>query len=109
MANEEEACALASCENVDESLRRLAEFAGEAVVTLGRQGIVAQRGEERTSVEALSVTVVDTTGSGDAATGTYLACRLRGDDLEPALTAAVRAAAAVVAGLGADGSRSSRP
>jgi sugar/nucleoside kinase (ribokinase family) len=46
--------------------------------------------------------VLDTTGAGDAATGTYLGARLREEPPERALEDAMSASAHVVEGLGAD-------
>jgi len=45
--------------------------------------------------------VADTTGAGDAFTGTFLARRLSGDGPEQAVRAGLAAAARVVAGPGA--------
>jgi sugar/nucleoside kinase (ribokinase family) len=46
--------------------------------------------------------VLDTTGAGDAATGTYLGARLNGDDVSAALSKAMAASARVVGDLGAN-------
>ncbi|HMK96311.1 MAG TPA: PfkB family carbohydrate kinase, partial [Acidimicrobiales bacterium] len=51
--------------------------------------------------QAPSVEVADTTGAGDAFTGTFLARRLAGDDPATAVQAALAAAAQVVAAIGA--------
>ncbi len=50
---------------------------------------------------AEQVAVEDTTGAGDAFTGTFLARRLWGDAPEPALRAGLVAAARVVTAAGA--------
>ena len=54
-------------------------------------------------VESRSDEVLDTTGAGDAATGAYLALRLRDGSIDDALTAAMAAASLVVRGLGSRG------
>jgi sugar/nucleoside kinase (ribokinase family) len=59
--------------------------------------------EGRVDVRASSDSVLDTTGAGDAATGAYLALRLRGEPMESALHAAMREASLVVRGLGSLG------
>jgi sugar/nucleoside kinase (ribokinase family) len=52
-------------------------------------------------VRALDAAVADTTGAGDALSGTYLARRLLGDGIDAGLSAALQAAASVVASPGA--------
>lgn len=102
-ANEEEALVLTGAHDVDGALDVLETSFDEAVVTLGEHGARAARGHERFDAPAREVRVLDTTGAGDAATGTYLGARLRGEAPGPALEVAMEAAARVVAGLGALG------
>jgi sugar/nucleoside kinase (ribokinase family) len=101
-ANEEEALALSQMSNVDDALEVLAARFDEVVITRGAQGAVAATKEGRSRVPAQAAEVLDTTGAGDAATGTYLGARLRGEDPETALAHAMEVAARVVEGLGAD-------
>jgi len=54
-------------------------------------------------VPSVATDVVDTTGAGDAATGTYLSQRLFGHDIDTSLRVAMDAAAKVVRGAGALG------
>jgi sugar/nucleoside kinase (ribokinase family) len=58
-------------------------------------------GGNRFSVLALATAVVDTTGAGDAATGSYLGARLLGEDPQTALGIAMAASARVVGEFGA--------
>jgi sugar/nucleoside kinase (ribokinase family) len=51
--------------------------------------------------QAQTVEVADTTGAGDAFTGTFLAARLAGEDAERSLLAGLAAAARVVTRAGA--------
>ena len=95
-------CSLAR-DDVDGALDVLAASFEEAVVTLGEHGARAARGHERFGAPAREVRVLDTTGAGDAATGTYLGARLHGDAPDAALEIAMEAAARVVGGLGALG------
>jgi sugar/nucleoside kinase (ribokinase family) len=93
----------------DDEARALGEealmlAASEVVLTRGAHGAEVLAHGERVHAPAATKLVVDTTGAGDAATGTYLARRLVGDDVERALKAAMTAAAHVVEGLGALGS-----
>jgi sugar/nucleoside kinase (ribokinase family) len=64
---------------------------------------VVRRDAETFSASANVGNIVDTTGAGDSATGTYLAHRLLGADIETALHYAMAAAARVVQGLGSRG------
>ena len=100
-ANEEEATVLGAGE-FDEALRSLGELAREVLVTRGARGAIVRRGAVTATAPSLARDVLDTTGAGDAATGTYLGARLAGEDVEIALVNAMAAAAVVVAGLGAD-------
>lgn len=102
-ANEEEALALAGTLDTDAALADLAGVAEEVVVTRGGSGARVRRGDAQWSESARPGEVLDTTGAGDAATGTYLGARLAGGDVPTALARAMDAAAQVVAGLGATG------
>ena len=101
-ANEEEALVLTSTTSVEEALAVLVTRFNEVVITLGSQGAVGAAGNARTRVAAIDATVLDTTGAGDAATGTYLGARLNGDDVSAALSKAMAASARVVGELGAN-------
>lgn len=102
-ANEEEALVLASAENVESALDTLCISFEEVIITLGARGALGARGTERFHAIASDVRVVDTTGAGDAASGSYLAARLEGRDPPFALSDAMVAAGRVVGGLGALG------
>jgi ribokinase len=102
-ANEEEALLLSGLGNVHSALDLLSEAFPEVMVTLGANGATAHSVEGRVDVRASSDSVLDTTGAGDAATGAYLALRLRGEPMESALHAAMREASLVVRGLGSLG------
>jgi sugar/nucleoside kinase (ribokinase family) len=101
-ANEEEALALSGTTDVDEALEFLAARFHEVVITRGARGAIAAVGETRSRVDAHDVAVLDTTGAGDAANGTYLGARLREAPPERALDEAMTASAHVVRELGAD-------
>jgi ribokinase len=101
-ANEEEALVLTGASDVEEALEYLAARFHEVVITRGAQGATAAVGETRTRVNAHDVAVVDTTGAGDAATGTYLGARLRDELPERALEEAMTASAHVIGEFGAD-------
>ncbi|MGH3732072.1 MAG: carbohydrate kinase family protein [Acidimicrobiales bacterium] len=101
-ANEEEALVLTSLSDVDDALEFLAARFNEVVITRGARGALSANGEVRARVVAHEARVVDTTGAGDVATGTYLGARLRGELPERALEVAMAASARVVEELGAD-------
>jgi len=102
-ANEEEALALTSKDSIEGALYVLGTLFDEVVITAGARGAIGARGAERFNAGAGTVAIVDTTGAGDAATGTYLGARLNGEEPQAALVEAMRAAARVVSGLGALG------
>jgi len=102
-ANDEEALALASTTDLDAALESLAALFDEVVITRGERGALAALGAERFTELAVRVDVLDTTGAGDAATGTYLGARLHGEDPSMALRQAMAASAGVLGGLGALG------
>jgi sugar/nucleoside kinase (ribokinase family) len=72
----------------------------EVVVKLGPGGAVWARGDEVRSVPAVTATVVDTTGAGDAFAAGLLAARLAGADVDAALAAGVRLGAVAVGLVG---------
>jgi sugar/nucleoside kinase (ribokinase family) len=101
-ANEEEALVLTSTNSVEDALDFLVAHFDEVVITRGSEGAVSATGEARIRVAASDATVLDTTGAGDAATGTYLGSRLDARDIESSMELAMAAAARVVGDLGAN-------
>jgi sugar/nucleoside kinase (ribokinase family) len=100
--NREELEVLTGSSDVEAGALSLATGVREVVLTLGADGvIVARLGEPAVRVRALDAAVADTTGAGDALSGTYLARRLLGDGIDAGLSAALQAAASVVASPGA--------
>ena len=102
-ANEEEALALSREDDVFAALEGLADQWREVVITRGANGAIARRDANAFEVSARVIDVVDTTGAGDCATGTYLAHRLGGEDVATSLEHAMEAAAQVVRVLGSRG------
>jgi ribokinase len=101
-ANLDEGRALTGATHPDDVLAALRPHYREAVVTLGAEGaLLSGPGTDRLHCPADEVEVADTTGAGDAFTGTFLARRLSGDGPEQAVRAGLAAAARVVAGPGA--------
>lgn len=102
-ANEEEALTLGGGADVSAAIDRMGEDFNEVVITQGESGARARRDGVDYAVSSTSEFVVDTTGAGDAATGAYLAVRLRDGSIDEALKAAMSASALVVTGLGSRG------
>ncbi len=102
-ANAEEALALSGTSDVDKALDRLSDVFEEVVVTLGEDGARARLDGVDFESPTVGGEVIDTTGAGDAATGAYLAVRLRDGSAADALRAAMSASSQVVRGLGSRG------
>jgi len=101
-ANLDEGRALTGATHPDDVLAALRPHYREAVVTLGAEGaLLSGPGTDVLRCSADHVEVTDTTGAGDAFTGTFLARRLRGEGPEQALRAGLAAAARSVAEPGA--------
>ncbi|HUC15090.1 MAG TPA: PfkB family carbohydrate kinase [Acidimicrobiales bacterium] len=101
-ANLDEGRALTGATHPDDVMAALRHYYREVVVTLGAGGaLLSGPGTDLLHCSADHVEVADTTGAGDAFTGTFLARRLGGDQPEQALRAGLAAAARVVAEPGA--------
>ena len=90
-------------EHAEEAARRLLEGGPRSVViTLGPRGAAIADSSGARRLPAAPVTrVVDTTGAGDAFAGTLAAALAGGENLDEAVEAGMRAAAATIARLGA--------
>ena len=85
----------------NELCSRLLELGPAAIVlTLGPKGALIARGEERIRIEPWPVKVVDSTGAGDAFTGTLAAALAEGAGLEDAAERAAAAGALACTRLG---------
>jgi sugar/nucleoside kinase (ribokinase family) len=97
--NEREARLVTGSASPHDSIRRLAELAGRegVLVRLGRDGcLLLVRGQELQHLPARAVEVVDTTGAGDAHTGSFMAALAYGaEPAEAAHRANVAASIAV--------------
>jgi len=109
VVNEHEAAFLlgGEVEGVDGALSTAPELLAlgprSAVVTLGEAGAVFASGGSGRHLPAPKVDVMDTTGAGDAFVGALAARLARGASLEDAVAYAVRAGAAAVTKVGAQG------
>jgi len=102
LPNEEEALYLADSANIDDALRKLLELCPAVIVKRGSAGAVAQvRGGARIDIDAVKITVADTTGAGDSFAAGFIATKISGGDLSTSVTAGVTLAAKCVANIGA--------
>jgi sugar/nucleoside kinase (ribokinase family) len=92
--NAEEAAILAGSDDPETQCARLASPYPLVIVKRGAAGAEAAEGARRWRVNAAKVEAVDTTGAGDAFVAAFLAARLSGADIQPALERAVAAGAA---------------
>ncbi len=101
-ANLEEGRVLTGQRQPEDVIAGLRRYYREVALTLGADGAMfSGAGGDVLHCPAGRVAVEDTTGAGDAFTGTFLARRLWGDAPEEALRAGLAAAARVVATAGA--------
>ena len=91
--NAEEAAILAGSDDPETQCARLAARYPLVVVKRGAVGCEAAAGTRRWRVPAPHVEAIDTTGAGDAFVAAFLASRLAGADIEPALERAATAGA----------------
>jgi sugar/nucleoside kinase (ribokinase family) len=85
LPNEREARKAAGTEDLEAAVQKLAELVPLVVVKLGRDGAMAQRGEERFVSPAQPVVAVDAVGAGDSFDAGFIHQYLRGADLPTCL------------------------
>jgi sugar/nucleoside kinase (ribokinase family) len=98
--NEEEAAILAGSDDPETQCARLAARYPLVVIKRGAAGAEAAAGEQRWRVSAPKTNAIDTTGAGDAFVAGFLAARLFGGDIQPALERAVAAGSIATASVG---------
>jgi sugar/nucleoside kinase (ribokinase family) len=91
--NAEEAAILAGSDDPETQGARLAAHYPLVVIKRGAAGSETAEGPRRWRVAAPTVGSVDTTGAGDAFVAAFLAARLSGEDIQPALERAAAAGA----------------
>jgi sugar/nucleoside kinase (ribokinase family) len=85
LPNEREAMKLAGTNNLEAAVEKLAKLVPLLVVKLGRQGALAQKGNERFVSPAHKVDAVDPVGAGDSFDAGFLHQYVRGADLPTCL------------------------
>lgn len=98
--NEEEARILTGELDSQHALETLAQYAHTVIIKLGASGCMCRQGNEIISVDALPVTVVDTTGAGDNFNCGFLLGQLRGFTLVRSLRAGIICGSLSVQGYG---------
>jgi sugar/nucleoside kinase (ribokinase family) len=98
--NAEEAAILAGSDDPQTQCARLAALYPLVAVKRGAEGCEAAAGAKRWRAAAPPVEAIDTTGAGDAFVAAFLAARLAGADIEPALERAAGALASTIIGGG---------
>jgi len=87
LPNEREAQKAAGTGDLETAVKKLATMVPLVVVKLGEAGALAQRGTERFTSPALTVTAVDAVGAGDSFDAGFLHQYLRGPNLHVCLAA----------------------
>jgi sugar/nucleoside kinase (ribokinase family) len=85
LPNQREAKKIAGTDDLETAIGKLAKLVPLVVVKLGREGALAQRGAERITSPANTVTAVDAVGAGDSFDAGFLYQFLRGADLPTCL------------------------
>jgi sugar/nucleoside kinase (ribokinase family) len=93
LPNEREACKIAGTEDLEAAVNKLSALVPLLVVKLGRNGAMAQRGNERVVSPSKRVVAVDTVGAGDSFDAGFLHQYVRGADLATCLASGNRAGA----------------
>ena len=100
-ANADEAAALSGTLVLEDQLARLTPNYDRVVIKLGAAGAAIGNADGlRLSRPASKVDVIDTTGAGDAFAAGFLSAELRGEALETALAAGIKAGSAAVTQIG---------
>jgi sugar/nucleoside kinase (ribokinase family) len=95
LPNEREATKIAGTEDLETAIEKLAKLVPLLVVKLGRQGALAQRGNERFISSAFQVDAIDPVGAGDSFDAGFLHQYLRGSNDLPACLSAGNLAGAL--------------
>ena len=99
--NEEESIFLTGLIDIERALDYLLEYSEVVVIKRGSLGAIAKaRGYDSISIDAVSATVIDTTGAGDSFAAGFIAAFASKRDLTAAMTAGTELAAQCVAIVG---------
>ena len=93
LPNEREACKAGGTDDLEAAMGKLSQLVPLVVVKLGRNGALAQRGNERIVGSPLTVDAVDPVGAGDSFDAGFLHEYVRGSNLAKCLASGNRAGA----------------
>src|ERR1044071_4024165 len=85
LPNEREARKIAGTEDLEAAIRKLSDMVPLVVVKLGKEGALAQRGNQRFTCPSRRVEAIDTVGAGDSFDAGFLHQYVRGADLQTCL------------------------
>lgn len=85
LPNEREARKIAGTDDLEAAIRKLSAMVPLVVVKLGKEGALAQRGNERFTCPSRKVEAIDTVGAGDSFDAGFLHQYVRGADLQTCL------------------------
>ena len=85
LPNEREARKIAGTDDLEAAVRKLSELVPLLVVKLGKEGALAQRGEERFTSPSRKIEPVDSVGAGDSFDAGFLHQYVRGSDIKTCL------------------------
>lgn len=85
LPNEREARKIAGTDDLEAAIRKLSALVPLVVVKVGKEGAMAQRGNERFTCGSRKVEAVDTVGAGDSFDAGFLHQYVRGADLQTCL------------------------
>lgn len=88
LPNEREARKIAGTDDLEAAIRKLSQLVPFVVLKLGKEGALAQQGNQRFTSPSRKVEVVDTVGAGDSFDAGFLSQFIRGAGIETCLTAA---------------------
>jgi ribokinase len=98
--NAYEACAFTSTTEPEEAARRLVSRVPTVVVTDGSNGVIWASSSGLSTISAVPVEAVDTTGAGDALAAGFVAAQLLGKPPSDALRVGIQAAAVLISSVG---------
>jgi sugar/nucleoside kinase (ribokinase family) len=88
LPNEREARKIAGTDDLEAAIRKLSQLVPLVVLKLGKEGALAQKGDQRFTSRSRTVEVVDTVGAGDSFDAGFLSQFIRGADIDTCLTVA---------------------
>ena len=103
LVNDDDALLISGQQTLDEAFVWMnARGLKHAAITVGAKGAIFYSADQKLAVPAFKVTVVDTTGCGDAFSAGFIAGLVKGKDMTECLELGVASGSSVATGLGSD-------